>query len=852
MNILHKLGLRRVQSDKTRSLLTILSVALSVALISVIVVSASVGYQLSMNAQKDSLPQYNVKFESAGTDTNTIIKSLDSVDFVSIETLEGYLDFGFEDFMIPLVGLDPVQDRKMMSKESRRISYEIDGGRLPVNEDEVLINNILLFDYELDIKLGDVIKVYNHQDKEDAIHTRDVLVVGFTSSMPELVISRSTDKPLSEKAAIRFEDTISRSDYKDQISIIKEHTRTSTNVKDDVVLEDSFLFYENSELNLVLGISGKPHPLMLAFASIKAFFLLIACSASIVIIYNAYNVSQEQRLYQSGIIRSVGTTRKQLKIITYTEGYVMGVLGLVLGLGLGILASYGLLQIVKNNFSKSTRLAYISWDFNFPFVFVLIISVITLTVVYIPLRKTVKRLFKLTSVDSLKKVGRFSSESDNTKRKLFSKSNNVTTRIAALNMNRDKKKYRGTIISIVISMIVMITTIAFMDATTNLIVAEFKEPLNYNIHLLSNDSLTQFDDTVNGLLKDRDDISNYITFSRSRIKVYDNNGEDYKTSDQITKSTSLYDGFPYAHEMIVLTDKMYSEYIKSIGYEYNADEVLVHNAYRGMIYTIDDKNVFYDDEVISIREGDQLQFGYHKEPSFKVGKLLSEVPFGIDNADTISVKYILSLSQLNNFKEHYDKNLEPVIDEQGEIVEEEFNLDYSVISLINSNDRVETVKYFNEQIESFEVYDIYANDELSYTFIESIYDVSLFLIGLIILMSLCNVVNITMTNASLRKQEFAIYASAGMTKKQLNTMLFKESILLMVKPLLIGTTLSYLCSYILFLLLGKEFSASGYQLNIKSFMLGWSLILVVIVLSSTLKIKSSKKITIIEDLKQIE
>lgn len=123
MNILHKLGLRRVQSDKTRSLLTILSVALSVALISVIVVSASVGYQLSMNAQKDSLPQYNVKFESAGTDTNTIIKSLDSVDFVSIETLEGYLDFGFEDFMIPLVGLDPVQDRKMMSKESRRISY---------------------------------------------------------------------------------------------------------------------------------------------------------------------------------------------------------------------------------------------------------------------------------------------------------------------------------------------------------------------------------------------------------------------------------------------------------------------------------------------------------------------------------------------------------------------------------------------------------------------------------------------------------------------------------------------------------------------------------------------------------
>ncbi len=91
-----------------------------------------------------------------------------------------------------------------------------------------------------------MIKVYNHQDKEDAIHTRDVLVVGFTSSMPELVISRSTDKPLSEKAAIRFEDTISRSDYKDQISIIKEHTRTSTNVKDDVVLEDSFLFYENS------------------------------------------------------------------------------------------------------------------------------------------------------------------------------------------------------------------------------------------------------------------------------------------------------------------------------------------------------------------------------------------------------------------------------------------------------------------------------------------------------------------------------------------------------------------------------------------------------------------------------
>ena len=118
--------------------------------------------------------------------------------------------------------------------------------------------------------------------------------------------------------------------------------------------------------------------------------------------------------------------------------------------------------------------------------------------------------------------------------------------------------------------------------------------------------------------------------------------------------------------------------------------------------------------------------------------------------------------------------------------------------------------------------------------------ISIFLYGfitVITLIGITNIFNTITTNMNLRKKEFAMLKSIGMTKKEFNRMIRLESIFYGVKSLIIGIPIGILLSYGMYKVFRNSMEMV-YTLPVKS--IGISIIFVAIVIGIIMKYSMSK------------
>ena len=85
--------------------------------------------------------------------------------------------------------------------------------------------------------------------------------------------------------------------------------------------------------------------------------------------------------------------------------------------------------------------------------------------------------------------------------------------------------------------------------------------------------------------------------------------------------------------------------------------------------------------------------------------------------------------------------------------------------------------------------------------------IGIFLYGFIIVITLIGITNIfntITTNMELRKQEFAMLKSVGMTKAEFDRMIRLETTFMGVKSLIFGVPIGIFLSYIMYYFLGKD------------------------------------------------
>ena len=129
--------------------------------------------------------------------------------------------------------------------------------------------------------------------------------------------------------------------------------------------------------------------------------------------------------------------------------------------------------------------------------------------------------------------------------------------------------------------------------------------------------------------------------------------------------------------------------------------------------------------------------------------------------------------------------------------------------------------------------------------------VNVFSYGFIILISLiviANVFNTISTNILLRRQEFAMLKSVGMTKKSLNKMMNYECVFYGIKGLIFGMIIAVLATYAMCNVMSEGFNV-GFYIPVQSIVVVVISIFIVVFASMIYTMKKIKKDNVIETLR---
>ncbi len=352
MNVLSKLSIKNLKLNKKRTISTIIGIVLSVALIcAVATLSTSVQTTLVENAINE-YGYYHLKIEDVNQNDITSINNNRDVEEV---------------FEIGKVGdgiINNIDNKDIvfyrifsMNKENfDKLNLQLISGNFPKNENEIVINENIIKNANVDLKIGDTVsfdigKIDFEENTLDSSKQMTFKIVGIikrpnnafeTYDAPYTVITSGmkTEKnnayivlKNSKEFKTSFTEILGARDYQE----VKEYPEK---LKYQI-------FEENRELLRWEDFAFSDSTVSMLYA-VVGVVLFVILFTSVFCIRNSFAIATTEKIKMYGMLASVGATKKQIKHNVIFECMILGVIGIPLGIVSGIFAVFVLLQIVNS------------------------------------------------------------------------------------------------------------------------------------------------------------------------------------------------------------------------------------------------------------------------------------------------------------------------------------------------------------------------------------------------------------------------------------------------------------------------------------------------------------------------
>ena len=519
----------------------------------------------------------------------------------------------------------------------------------------------------------------------------------------------------------------------------------------------------------------------------------IVLVSSVFVIRNGFAISITERLKQYGMLSSIGATKKQIKKSVYFEGFILGIIGIPLGILSGVFAIYILVNVVnyilKDYVSSGSLLTYsMSW------VAIVVSVIVSIVTIWLSCRRSAKKASKITPIEAIRSSEDVKLKAKKIKcPKIITKIFKTGGEIAYKNLKRSKKKYRTTVISIIVSVVIFIAISSFIQYGFKMSSSYYTEK-NYNYVVYayttaSNEDKEKFAEEQAKNYKMLTDISNLPDigeFSINKTNVFEINMDEKHESELTDYGKDVKARYEESEEdgekidtinVISLSKDVYKRYLKKIGgnYEtYKEGAILIDNN-----ITYDEKGKRIQGSMYIWKKGDTVTGKINdKEYNIKIVAKTEERPNGVENLYNTHAYFIVSEEFINktgyiSASLYTQSNDTEKLDKEIEQYKKENNLTNSNLNTFNME---ESIKAENAIVLVISIF--------LYGFI-----------GVITLIGITNIFNTITTNMNLRKKEFAMLKSIGMTKKEFNRMIRLESIFYGVKSLIIGIPIGIALSY---------------------------------------------------------
>lgn len=869
MNIFNKVTVRSLKKNRVRTIVTIIGIILSTAMICAVTtfVSSMQNYALQYAVYK--LGDWHGMAADVSVQTYENIAASKEVENVSYAQLLGYAEIGSNNEEKPyLYVMGGDTDSFFTMFPVHMIS-----GELPKNSSEIILPEHLESNGGVTYQIGDKVllelgeRMYNgaslgqkdaycNGDTENVnkesieVHDkREYTVVGFyerlnyeleSYSAPGYTALTVVDSDITDDMCFNV--------YFNLTKPSKIYSFMSTmNIGDTV----------NSDVLLYSGVSRFDNfkAMLVGLASIVIALIMFG---SISLIYNAFSISVSERTKQFGLLLSIGATKKQLRKTVLFEAIAVSVIGIPIGILAGIGGIGITLKIIGGMF-----FSMMGGSFDLPlricvsYQSILIAIVVALVTVLISAWIPSKRATKVSAVEAIRQNADIKADRKKLKTsKLTYKVFGLPGVLANKYYKRSKRKYRTTVVSLFMSIVLFVSASAFTSYLMESVSGGFSSnqyDLMYYLKDFRSLNGKTYDEVLD-LLKSDTSVSrgafvarfafsgaisdSYLTdkFKDSRVtaeysdEVYIENGEkteiyafiyfvddaEFKTlldenglnSDEFENpDTPVGISLDYS----VQFDPMKEKYVSMNTLKGDECEITfaVNKEIEGYYY------YGYDSEATLPEcyryqnindENDNLMMNFeqsHFSFTAKTIKKITDNTFYTSQSDQVDLKLIYPISVM-----------EKVLPDNDEVKKDA----YSGFFLLSDNHAASHQNLsdvlMQNGLNKEALIDQAENEEINRNFVTI---VRVFAYGFIVLISLiaaANVFNTISTNISLRRREFAMLKSVGMTTRDFNRMMNYECLLYGFRALLSGIPVSVGITYLIY-----RAVTSGYETG---FRLPWS------------------------------
>ena len=857
MNILKNIAYKNLQLNKKRNIVTVIGIILSVALITALS-SLVVSFKESIiNLEKHINGDFHYSFDGVQSNDLGIFENNRSIEnFYKVGTL-GYAKINTENEYKPYAYVITMDKNDFDS-----VGIELTDGELPKNNNEIIIPRHLRNNGKVDLKVGDTITLevgsrmsegyalgqnnpYEETNNETIENTVSVTykVVGIFerpstalepfSSPGYTFITTNASGVKNYKVFARYTKDGLKNQYKVTAGIlgvnekvlkknIQEFNYKEVNEKEQ---GKSKFYFDINRYLIMLETNAYGDSSMKALLVLSTIVTVIIIVTSVYCIKNSFNISITEKTKEYGILKSVGATTSQIKKSVYYEAFLLGCVGIPIGILSGVLASFILIHVV-NFFIRSMFVGNEYLIFKISYLSILISIILSIITIFMSIKKGAKIASKTSPMVLIRGNNDILVNSKKLKTpKFINKLFGIGGVVSYKNIKRNKKKYRTTIVSIVLSVSVYIALSYFVNTAFD-VVKMAKGDYTYNLVYTSytKDYNLNYNNVLN--FSKHDNVKKYSVVRMSTATGNFKASKDFKKYNAyMSEEKPILNSVTF----ISVGKEEYLRYISKLGLNYNSVKD------KGILI---DNNIGYDTKkklevsynMTDNKKGDIINFTSMKEDKtfdMELASVTNIRPFGYENnygslVMVISDEYMERLDKLESVS-LYVESTDP----------DKLQSDIDKMCKDTEGCYVNNVDALIKQMKSI------------YTVI------AIFLYGFIIVISLIGITNIfntITTNMTLRKREFATLKSIGMTSNEFNRMIFLESFFYIFKSLLIGIPIGVLLSYLIF----KGFTNQilfSYKVPFKGIIVSIAIVCLLIVWLNNYSSKKANKGNVIETIR---
>ncbi len=882
MNIMHKLTLKSLRMNKSRAVATLTGIILSMALITIVA-----DVMVSLKASEENYFEkhygnYDIAFTGRMTDNN-VKKLAANRDVKGVYLMQ---DIGVAQFEASESWFRNSIVVTAFSKNAFGEVFDssLSDGRYPENPDEVVLSETFITYTEKKYNVGDTITLSigtdgsSHSDDEsskydeyeadkdeefEAIFTKTYKICGILNREPLAysgnTVNIYTYTDFTDKIQTAYKD---RQSYTNEV-FIKLHDGGRANTrkffaellnldleeseknKSDLITDEEFYGkLSQSEFHISYAqINGDLYDNISVVMNIIFYvglvLIMLIMTASVFIIKNGFLISLTEKTVLYGKISSIGATARQVANSMFFEGFVLGIIGIPVGLLLGIGGTSAALgissELLYDLLDGAELILKVSWLSLIPAV---ILGGLT---IFFSSLFAVVRAYRISPIEAIR--------SNKDIRMGMKKKNSLKSpawvvelfgaggKIAWKNMKRSSRRYRTVVISIVVSISVFIGLFSFVNYMTYNMEKIYGSK-NYNMSIENYNKPHDYNPTINEKEKifcdiaEFEEIKEYCYTFKSRYYCFDlpinKIPSEYKNADfcSVFTSDDIWGNMIHNIEtqIVAYDDNTYNTILDRLGYSYDnmKDRAILVNINRS--YAFGAENEIKTDRLIvdpigykirlkfdEMYQNEEYTSGKNEEFEMEIGgeitnaSIFNDTLFSEQNDEMNNGSLIVSMNWVRN-NNYYGKD------------------DLYGLMYIMSDDPDRTEKNMNIYRDNLNVSNNYTREKQINSVSALVRILTYGFLCAISLIGITNIFNTINTNTKLRQKEYAMLRSVGMTRHEFNRMTVLECMFYTVGALIIGILIGIICTVIIhFCFLGI------WETEIKGdliFMFPWSAIVI--------------------------